>query len=232
MGTINKQHSGYIKGINRFDTVEEAQEALQKLLNGELAECKPKGLLIGGDIISQKMARFAKEFVIDRNYTQAGARAGYSPKSSRAIAIEVAQKPAVQAMISMEAKKMLEKADIGQEDVVREFKRIGFVDARKFMQWRDGEMVLKASHELTDDEAAAIKEVYTDANGNVRLKFWDKDKALTNLAKYFKLIDYDKNMKVEGLDNIFGTKIGITPEMEESEAIALFTEMTKRPEKK
>lgn len=142
-------------------------------------------------------ARFAAEYLIDGNATQAAIRAGYSPRTAKVQGSRLLTYADVQAFIKAGSAKIATKLEITAERVIQELGRIGFSDIRKAASWRtvvgmadgeDGEaspsslVDLVDSDKLDDDTAAAISEVSMTRYGP-KLKFYDKRAALVDLGK-------------------------------------------------
>jgi phage terminase small subunit len=77
--------------------------------------------------------------------------------------------------------------EVTQERIVKELARIAFGNKRAVMAWGPGGVALRASVDLTDDEAAMVAEVQetvTQAGSSLKLKAHDKVKALELLGKH------------------------------------------------
>lgn len=145
-----------------------------------------------------RRARFAAEYLIDANATQAAIRAGYSPHTAKMQGSRLLTYDDVQKMIATGAAKIAKKLDITAERVIQEFGRLGLSDMRKAVNWRTYdapgddeeseqtqrrfELEFRDSADLDDDTAAAISEISMTAHGP-KLKFYDKHAALVSLAK-------------------------------------------------
>lgn len=68
--------------------------------------------------LTDKQARFAEEYLIDLNATQAAIRAGYSAKTAKEIGSENLTKPNIAAAIEKAQLKLSERALVTQEMVV------------------------------------------------------------------------------------------------------------------
>ena len=76
--------------------------------------------------ITAKQRRFCEEYLIDLNGTQAAIRAGYSPKTAKAIASENLTKPYIAAEIAAAFAARSERTEVTQDQVLKELTRIGF----------------------------------------------------------------------------------------------------------
>ena len=72
--------------------------------------------------------------------------------------------------------------------VVEELAAIGFARATNFLWVSDGELTIRATDTLSKADQAAIASVEKTANG-IRLKFYDKMKALELLGKYLGIFE-------------------------------------------
>ncbi len=140
-----------------------------------------------------KRLQFVKEYVKDRNATQAAIRAGYSEKGVRVTAAKLLTKANIVTAIAEQTAAIEKAATITSERVMQEYARIAFFDPRKLFD-EDGSP--KSVTELDDDTAAAIAgiEVVTIGNaemgiGQVRkYRIADKKGALDSVAKILGMI--------------------------------------------
>ena len=137
-----------------------------------------------------KRERFVTEYLLDLNGTQAAIRAGYSAKTANRIANELLSKPDIQAAISAAQEQRAKRTEITQDLIVRELAKIAFGDPRDVMTWGPDGVRLRASTELTDEQAAQVAEVSettTTTGGSLKLKKHDKVKALELLGRHLGL---------------------------------------------
>lgn len=106
--------------------------------------------------LNEKQERFAAEYVIDLNATQAAIRAGYSPKTAGNQAHDLLKKPEIQAIIDELRTERAKSLQMTREDVLRQYQRLGFSDPRKLY---DAYGQIKPVHELDDDTAAAVQAI-------------------------------------------------------------------------
>ena len=77
---------------------------------------------------------------------------------------------------------------INPKRVVEELAAIGFAKATDFVAVEDGALVIRSTGELSKTDRAAIASVESTSNG-IRLKLYDKMKALELLGKYMGIFD-------------------------------------------
>ena len=161
-----------------------------------------------------QQARFAQEFVVDFNGTQAAIRAGYSPKSATAVASRLLTYANVQLSIQQAKDEIAAKVGITAERTLKERGALAHSDLRKIF---DEESCPIPPHLIPDDIAPAIAAVdvdertFTDKDGNTtltktyRYKLWDKNRALEALEKHFGLYDADQSNRANVKFIVCGT---------------------------
>ena len=77
---------------------------------------------------------------------------------------------------------------ISPKKVVEELAAIGFARATDFLCVSDGTLTIRSTDTLSRSDQAAIASVEQTSNG-IRLKFYDKMKALELLGKYLGMFD-------------------------------------------
>lgn len=159
--------------------------------------------------LNEKQKRFALEYLIDRNATQAAIRAGYSAKTAHAQGHKLLKKAEIKEFISKKNAKASEKLEITRERVLEEMAKLAFSNTLNYMRVQeDGTAVLDLSG-LTRDQAAAITEISTEeiAGGRgedqvpvlkTRIKVADKKGALEMLAKHLGLFEKTDSGESEG----------------------------------
>lgn len=166
-------------------------------------------------------------------------------KTPGTIATHCMLRPEVKAYIAQLMNDREIKSDLTPENVLKEMSRIAFCDVTnvvkvimkpiaKDVDPETGEEVVMYSktidvaltEELNEDQRAAIKEVYLDRNGNVRVKFYDKMNALGDLAKHFSLLNPD----IKDENTTHNTQVNIyqmSNEMSSQEASNLYADFMK-----
>jgi len=143
--------------------------------------------------LTPKQLMFCEQYLIDRNGTQAAIRAGYSSKTANEQASRLLANVKIQQYIKAKTQKVLDKMEITQEKVMREYARLAFSDLRQYYN-EDGS--LKNIHDISDDAAAALAglesdELWeTDEDGakkpvgvTRKIKIWGKREALDSICK-------------------------------------------------
>ena len=151
--------------------------------------------------LTPKQQRFVEEYLVDLNATQAAIRAGYSPKTAGQIGERLLKKVEIQQALAERMKAREQRTEVTQDRVVKELAKIAFGDPRNVMSWGPSGVKLKASTELTDDEAAFVSEVSettTEHGGSLKLKTNDKLKALELLGRHLGM--FKEKVEVTGKD--------------------------------
>lgn len=78
--------------------------------------------------MTDKQRRFAEEYLVDLNATQAAIRAGYSDKTANRIASENLSKPDIQQYISARQAEARARVEVTQEEILLQLKKIGLSD--------------------------------------------------------------------------------------------------------
>ena len=137
--------------------------------------------------LTNKQRRFVEEYLFDLNATDAARRAGYSGRTARQMGHENLTKPDIAAEIQEAMERRSERAEITADMVLRELAKIGFSSLRDFVAWGPQGVILKASSELTPEQAACVAEVsqtLTEHGGTTRFKLHDKATALMKIGHH------------------------------------------------
>ena len=146
--------------------------------------------------LTEKQKRFAEEYLVDLNATQAAIRAGYSPdtaneQGSRLLA-NVNVKSTVDKMIAERSR----RTGINADRVIREIAKIAFVNAGEIVDLDTALLMDK----ISDDDMAAIQSVKVKTFGEDgverEVKLADKLKALELLGKHLGL--FKDKLEVDG----------------------------------
>lgn len=74
--------------------------------------------------MTEKEKLFCKEYIVDRNATQAAIRAGYSKKTASAIGHENLSKPKIKKVIDKEIEARNKRVNITQEEIISDIKEV------------------------------------------------------------------------------------------------------------
>lgn len=163
--------------------------------------------------LNPKQERFAQEYLIDLNATQAAIRAGYSPKTAKQQGARLLTNADIQAAIQKGRIKAEQRTDITLDRVLHEIATIAFADPRKAVKWgpgvyeetlddgtvaRSSGVMLIDSDSLDDDVARTLAEVGNTKEG-VKIKFHDKLAALEKLGKHLGLADRSQEKQTDRL---------------------------------
>lgn len=150
--------------------------------------------------LNARRRRFAEEYLVDRNATQAAIRAGYSAKTAGQQGHDLLKKPEIQVLISEGEQARSERTQINQDRVVLELARVGFADIRDLVTWGEESVHFVPSDELDEDAAATVQAVkakrirLTRDDGDVEerlemeIKTHSKVSALRDLLGHFSQI--------------------------------------------
>lgn len=148
--------------------------------------------------LSDMEDRFAHEYVIDLNATQAAKRAGYSAKTCHVQGPRLLQKVSVRSLVDKLLAEQRARAKMTADEVLEELAKLARSNVKNLFvteQDEDGKPKVRMLRpdELSDDAAAAIASIETDnIAGDViqvaKVKHWDKHAALRTLAQIHKLV--------------------------------------------
>lgn len=106
--------------------------------------------------LTPKQRDFVAQYLIDMNGTQAYLRVspGVTEKSAGVAATRLLADARIQDAIATARADSAKRLELTRDDVIAQYRRIGFSDPRKFF---DAHGQLKPIHELDDDTAAALQ---------------------------------------------------------------------------
>lgn len=165
--------------------------------------------------LTVKQWLFVKEYLIDKNATQAAIRAGYSEKTAHVIGKQSLNKVKIKKHIDKELAKVTSTLEVTAERVIAEIAKMAFSNHEDITTIdEDGTPRVDLSR-LTREQFAAVQEVQTTTRTvghksgkkakvtNVKVKLADKAKALEQLGRYLKLftdkVEHSGKIEVEGL---------------------------------
>ena len=139
--------------------------------------------------------RFAQEYLVDLNATQAAIRAGYSPKTAASQGTRLLRKVNVIEIIDRLKAERAKRTEITADRVLKELAAVGFSDLRRVMD-DDGNMM--NPDEWDEDTARAVSTVEITTRSIVdeegegpavverthKLKAWPKVSALQQIGNH------------------------------------------------
>jgi len=161
--------------------------------------------------LNEKQKRFAAEYLIDLNATQAAIRAGYSEKTAGQKGFDLLKKVEIQKAVRAGMQERSERTEITQDRVLQELAKVAFSDLRKVLtsggalidaqDWDDDvagfissvEVVKKPSGEHDEEGRPVVEHVH-------KIKAWDKMAALEKLGKHLGMFVDRSKHEVSGPD--------------------------------
>ena len=148
----------------------------------------------GGWALNAKQEAFAREYIVDRNGTQAAIRAGYSEKGASVHGSRLLRNVQVRALIDELIAAQFERLDITTDRVFEELAAVAFSNIGRYATVTgDGDVSLFPWSDMPEHGLACVAEISETPNkyGNARrIRMHDKLIALRDIAK-LKGIDGD-----------------------------------------
>lgn len=149
--------------------------------------------------MTEKQKAFCREYLKDKNATQAAKRAGYSEKAAHAVACRMLKDVNVAAEVERGLERQQVRAELTADMVLQELKKIAFVNIQDVV---DEKNVPREVAKLPREVAAAIGSVkHESATVGKRtivtqeVKLLDKLSALDKLARHLGLYEQDNRQK-------------------------------------
>lgn len=145
--------------------------------------------------LTAKMIRFAEEYIVDLNATQAAIRAGYSQHTAKSIANENLTKPDLQEYVQKLMAERSKRTEITADSVLREYAKLGFSNITDYLKVADqtfvvdGNTITQQSVQIFDTDKVdrvkldAVAEIKQTKEG-ISLKLHDKKGALDSIARH------------------------------------------------
>lgn len=133
--------------------------------------------------ITEKQKKFAEEYLIDLNATQAAIRAGYSPKRASEQGYQLLQKTTVSKEIEKAMAERSRRTGINQDRVIRELARIAFVNPKDVINSDDASVKENAS----EDDLACIQSVKVKTMDGAKGKSVEREIRLNDKMKALEL---------------------------------------------
>lgn len=142
--------------------------------------------------LSPRQQRFVAEYLVDLNQTQAAIRAGYAPKTARNQAARLMANVNIQDAIQKARQKREIRTEIRQDQVLQELARIAFADYSDFVKVAGGKVMLTDTDRLKATQRAALSQI-EDGPSGVKLKLYDKLRALELIGKHLGMFDRERD---------------------------------------
>jgi phage terminase small subunit len=140
--------------------------------------------------LDPKQQRFAEEYLLDLNATQAAIRAGYSPLTAKEQASRLLTNVNLQAEIDRLMAERSERTQVTSDQIVRELSRIAFADMRSLVEWGPDKIEVKDSADLAAKDSACVQEVtkrQSRAGLTISVKLHSKTEALKLLGQHLNM---------------------------------------------
>ena len=121
---------------------------------------------------------FAQEYVLDHNATQAAIRAGYSKRVAHVNGPRLLSNASVQTWIAEAQELKARSREITIERVLEEMRRLAFAQTTDMVELKGGWVTVKDTDSLTTEQKSAISQIRQKKDGEIEVKFYDKQKAL------------------------------------------------------
>ena len=155
------------------------------------------------DKLNEKQKRFAAEYIIDLNATQAAIRAGYSESTAGQQAHELLKNLEIAQLIQKAMDKRAVRTQVTADRVLSELARLAFSNMEDFIDPDTGGPKFT---DLTRDQWAAVQEITEDATGGSN----DGERRLV-LRRKFKLADKGLNLERIGRHlQLFTDKLAVS----------------------
>ena len=161
--------------------------------------------------VSEKQKRFAREYLVDLNATQAAIRAGYSQKTAGRQAHDLLKKPEIQAIIAAGAKKAEQRTEITRDRVLTEYVRIAFAGMSKFVTIEADRTPRIDLSKCAPEDLDLLSEIQTDTQQGegkpvlkVKIKPLDKLNALEKLARHLGVF---RDAEVKPIENAIASLV-------------------------
>lgn len=156
--------------------------------------------------LTEKMKRFAEEYIVDLNATQAAIRSGYSEKTAKSIGQENLTKPDIQTYVQELMNKRSQRTEVTADMVLKEYAKLGFSNITDYLKVVEKEVMTESGFQTyktvdifeTDDidkvKMDAVSEIKQTKDG-IALKLHDKKGALDSIARHLGM--FNDSLKVD-----------------------------------
>jgi phage terminase small subunit len=156
--------------------------------------------------LSPKQQLFIKEYLIDRNATQAAIRAGYAKSSARQIGDKNMSNGAIRKVIDASMETLLNSLDITAARNLKERARLAYYDTGDLAK---AKITCPADiAKLPYDLRQAITGWKWDSKGNFVIEVADKNAHLSALDKHLGIYEVDNKQKADPLTALLASLAG------------------------
>ena len=151
--------------------------------------------------MTEKQKIFADEYLIDLNATRAYRKAYPSVKkdeTAAAAAARMLRNVKVAAYIQERMQERQKRTEITQDRVLEELAAIAFAKATDYAEVKEGQVVIKNTEELDEQQIRAIAGIKEGKFG-IEVKLNDKEKALELIGRHLGM--FKDKLEVAGLED-------------------------------
>ena len=146
--------------------------------------------------LTPRQERFVEEYLRDLNATQAAIRSGYSVRTANEQGARLLANDSVADAVARAKAERSARLGLTQDRVLQELAAVAFARMPDFAEWGDdGQINLKPSDGLTEDQAAAVAQV---TETEKFIKSVDKGEQLMSRERSIKLHDKLAALKLLG----------------------------------
>lgn len=109
--------------------------------------------------LTAKQQKFADEYLVDLNATQAAIRAGYSKKTAKVIGNENLTKPDIERYIAIKQKEISKETGITRDRWLKELEGLSFSKLTDIIDFNDQEVTIKSQDEIPEHALGAISSI-------------------------------------------------------------------------
>lgn len=150
--------------------------------------------------MTEKQKIFADEYLIDLNATRAY-RVAYpavkKEETAAAAAARMLRNVKVATYIQERMQERQKRTEITQDRVLQELAAIAFAKATDYAEVKDGQVIIKGTKKLDEQQARAIAGIEEGKFG-IKVKLNDKEKALELLGRHLGM--FKDKLEVSGLE--------------------------------
>lgn len=136
--------------------------------------------------LNQNQIAFCYSFITDNNATRAYKEVyKCSEKAAESGSCRLLRNVKIQQKINELKTKAIKRSEITLDKVIDELGKIAFSNIRDCIDLEVDSLVFKSAKDIPEDAFACISEITQLKNGSLRVKFYDKARALESLKQYF-----------------------------------------------